>query len=406
MSTPAESAGEREDLLGVVRRPLPNVEIKRDTPRRITSRSIGDAAPIPPDTGGDAPTPRHTQTTNVTPISSGAKARTPGEQAAAERNAKSEELNLEARRRQTEMLRNALGPLERLLKKPTVSDILRNPNGKIFVIETGVPKYEITDYTMSDEQALQLIGAVARYKNNAQVDAAHPTLEAILPDDGSRFTAVIPPATFPGPAIAIRKHAMMLRTLDDYVDQGALNSRELVTIRKSIQARDNILIVGATGSGKTTFANAVLNEMAQNAPERFIIIEDNRELQCPASDVLPLMATPDLTMNDLLRSVLRFSPDRICVGEVRGAEAHVLLKAWNTGHKGGLTTIHAESVARGLVRLEECVEEANVPIKRSRIAQAIQLVVVIVKNDIGERKVTEIRRIAGGDDVTGYRFET
>jgi type IV secretion system protein VirB11 len=375
---------------------LPQAEFTGARRSSIAARTVEEAlGPV------ETETPRKTESPpNVRPL----RNLDPAQLSAKNRNDAAEPPDVEIRRRAEENLDNALGPLRRLLRKATISDILRNPDGRVFVIEHGQPKYEIKDFQMTEEQAMNLVGQVAAYMN-VKLNHEHPIIQAILPGDGSRFTGTIPPVVSPGIGIAIRKHGVDKKTLDDYVEKNSLTSRQVAMLRKGFADRDNILIVGSTGSGKTTFANACLNEMAKNSSDRFVIIEDTPEIQCPADDVVKLQTTPTITMNELLRLVLRLSPDRICVGEVRGAEAHVLLKSWNTGHKGGLTTIHAGDVARGLTRLEQCIEEAGVPIVRSRIADAVQLIVVIKKNETGERRVTEIKRLIGvnGDQ---YRFET
>ena len=404
MTVRDEPSALRTDLLGTGgRKRIELPEATFPTRRAIAARTVDEALEGVDDARPDAGTRPMLESGRVTaidaPLASDSRS-----VAARERAARDRDDERERQRRGAAILDDAMGPLVRLLRKAAVSDINRNPDGKIFVTEFGQPKYELEDVVMTEQQAMQLIGAVATYAGET-VDDRHPALEAILPVDGSRFTALIPPAVHPGCAIAIRKHSILTRTLDDYVAQKALDTRQLVTIRKSIAMRDNILVVGSTGSGKSTFANALLTEMAQNAPERFLILEDNPELQCPADDVVKMQTTPTLSMNDLLRKVLRLSPDRICVGEVRGAEAHVLLKAWNTGHKGGITTIHSESVARGLVRLEECIEEANVVVRKSRIAAAVQLVVVIARTETGKRRVVEIKRLVDADDAE-YRFES
>jgi type IV secretion system protein VirB11 len=398
----AKSEEDAVNLLGSAKRiKLPEVTAAAEPRRRgVIARSVEDAL-------------RNIDTDSSLAAAHGASLRhgdaaTPGysaaQLAAGKRNAEAPSPALEAYQRRVDNLRNGLGPLAKLLKKPGVTDINRNPDGQIFISEVGEAKYKLDEFVMSDVQVLQIIGAVSTYAG-ITIDEKHPRLEAILPDDGSRFTAVIPPATFPGPTFAIRKHSVLKRTLDDYVSDGILSKRDLVTIRKGIHEHDNFLIVGSTGSGKTTFANALLTEMAQNASERFIIIEDNPEIQCPADDQLSLRTTEHVSMNDHLRTVLRLTPDRIIIGEVRGAEAHSLIKLWNTGHKGGLTTIHSESVSKGLTRLEQCIQEAGVPVSRPQIADSVQMIVVIRKTEGGRRRVTEIKRITGADE-TKYFYDT
>jgi type IV secretion system protein VirB11 len=211
-------------------------------------------------------------------------------------------------------------------------------------------------------------------------------------------------------------------TLEQYTDSGIishsgdpLNSRleradflfdvrglhHLTIIERAIQAKQNILVVGSTGSGKTTLVNAMLHSLARQCPDdRVLIIEDTAELQCSAKNVVALRATQYVTMLECLRAAMRLKPDRIIVGEVRGAEAHVLLKAWNTGHPGGMATIHADDAMGGLLRLESLVAEASSAPQQQLIAEAVRLVVFIGEESLiaARRKVKQLAFVTGYSD--------
>ncbi|HEX3870092.1 MAG TPA: ATPase, T2SS/T4P/T4SS family [Pirellulales bacterium] len=247
-----------------------------------------------------------------------------------------------------------------------------------------------------------------------------PFLEAELPIDGSRFEGIIPPVTS-RPVFAIRQRPRRIFTLDDY-ERGGILSRQhdpvnrlrrrgifldLVAglshaeiIQLAVRERKNILVVGSTGSGKTTLVNAILHALARIAPyDRVITIEDTMELQCPVQNYVDLRAVGAVTMLDCLRASMRLKPTRIVVGEVRGAEAHVMLKAWNTGHPGGAATVHANDAVSGLVRLESLVAEATAAPQQSLIAEAIDLVIFIdEESDLAAgRKVRELLVVTGYD---------
>ncbi len=252
-------------------------------------------------------------------------------------------------------------------------------------------------------QAERLIGTVA-FALNTVANDAHPVIECELPLDGSRFTGWLPPVVG-APTFVIRKHARLIYTLDDYVRDGIITAARADTFRRTISVRENIVLAGGTGSGKTTLANALIHAMvrASGDNERFVIIEDTRELQCDAPNVMQLhtSATADLTF--LTRTTMRARPDRIIIGEVRGAEALGMLKAWNTGHPGGVTTVHANSATAALVRLSSLVQEANVPPQPELIAETIHLLAFIARTPDG-RRVTEMVRVQGYDPEHGFKL--
>jgi type IV secretion system protein VirB11 len=206
------------------------------------------------------------------------------------------------------------------------------------------------------------------------------------------------------PTFAIRKPAVAVFLLEDYVSAGIMGVAEADRLRSGVAERLNILVAGGTGTGKTTLTNALLAEVAKTT-DRVVLIEDTRELQCRAPNLVA-MRTKDgvASLSDLVRSSLRLRPDRIPIGEVRGAEALDLLKAWGTGHPGGIGTIHAGSAIGALRRMEQLIQEAVVTVPRALIAETINLIAVLVRDGTG-RRLAELARVNGLDPVTGdYRL--
>ena len=211
---------------------------------------------------------------------------------------------------------------------------------------------------------------------------------------------MLPPVAL-APCFSIRKPAARIYTLLDYVNDGIMPAETARLLSLAVVERRNILVAGGTSSGKTTLANALLAEMA-HLDERVILIEDTRELQCATRDVVALRTRADsVTMADLVRSTLRLRPDRIVVGEVRGREALDMLKAWNTGHPGGIATVHANSAVAALYRLEQLVQESVVTVPRRLIAEAIEMIVFIAGRGL-DRRVETIARVAGLDPDGNY----
>ena len=208
-----------------------------------------------------------------------------------------------------------------------------------------------------------------------------------------RFQAFIPPVvTYP--AFAIRKRAGQVIPLEDYVKDEIITPQQEKIIKESVEQRKSILVIGGTQSGKTTFCNAILDCIAKTHPQdRVIIIEDTQELKCNVKDSVTMRSSPSKTMNDLIFDSMRMRPDRIIIGEVRGKEAHSLIKAWNTGHPGGVSTIHANSAESGLLRLEQLIMEAGVAPVPEAIAEAVNLLVFIQKTNKGKkgRQVTDLK---------------
>jgi P-type conjugative transfer ATPase TrbB len=234
---------------------------------------------------------------------------------------------------------------------------------------------------------------------NTTLGVATPRIEAELPARhfcGSRLQGFVPPVTA-SPACTIRKPPSVVYSLDEYVTAGVLTPVQRMALGAAVVAHHNVLIAGGTNSGKTTFANAILREITDRFPEeRIVVLEDTVELRCVARDHLALRTGPGLTLADLVRSTLRTSPNRIVVGEVRGAEALELLDVWATGHPGGCGTCHATTAEGALLRLDRLAQRNNVPPQTALIAEAIHLVAVIEGSHRG-RRVVDLARVRGLD---------
>jgi type IV secretion system protein VirB11 len=305
--------------------------------------------------------------------------------------------------RRRAMLRTAMGPtIAAALADPAVIEIMVNPDGALRLDRLGEGRIDTgTRYDPAQvERIIRLVASHAR----TEVHAASPIVSAELPPHGEgageRFEGVLPPVSL-APCFSIRKPAAKIYTLIDYVNDGIMSADTARLLSLAVVDRKNILVAGGTSSGKTTLANALLAEMA-HLDERVILIEDTRELQCAASDVVALRTRPGIVgMADLVRSTLRLRPDRIIVGEVRGAEALDMLKAWNTGHPGGIATVHANSAASALYRLEQLVQETVATVPRRLIAEAIDMIVFIAGRGLA-RRIETIARVAGVDPDGGY----
>lgn len=306
----------------------------------------------------------------------------------------------EGRARSSRMLRTALGgAITRLLDDPGVVEVMLNPDGRIWVDRLSEGLADTTE-RLSPADGERIIRLVAHHVG-AEVHAGAPRVSAELPDSGERFEGLLPPVVT-APAFAIRKPAVAVFTLDDYVAAGIMTARQADALRFGVAERANILVAGGTSTGKTTLANALLAEMARTS-DRVVIIEDTRELQCAAPNLVA-MRTKDgvASLSDLVRSSLRLRPDRIPVGEVRGAEALELLKAWGTGHPGGVGTIHAGSAIGALRRMEQLIQEAVVTVPRVLIAETIDLVAVLSGRG-SARRLAELARIEGLRPDGDYR---
>ncbi|MEZ5656272.1 MAG: P-type conjugative transfer ATPase TrbB [Sphingobium sp.] len=308
--------------------------------------------------------------------------------------------------RRRAMLRTAMGPaIEAALADPLTQEIMVNPDGALRLDRLGEGRSD-TGIRLAPPQVERIIRLVAA-QARSEVHADKPIVSAELPPHGTgageRFEGVLPPVST-APCFSIRKPASRIYTLDDYASDKIMTPQAAELLRGAVSDRRNIVIAGGTSSGKTTLANALLVELA-TCDERVILIEDTRELQCAASDCVALRTrASSVTMADLVRSTLRLRPDRIIVGEVRGAEALDMLKAWNTGHPGGIATVHANSAASALSRLEQLIQEAVAVVPRRLIAEAIDMIVFVSGRGIG-RRVETIARVAGIDpDSGGYRL--
>jgi len=303
-----------------------------------------------------------------------------------------EEKLSDARRRA--MLRTAMGPtIAAALADAAVIEIMVNPDGTLRLDKLGEGRIDTgTIYEPAQvERIIRLVASHAR----SEVHAASPIVSAELPPHGEgaseRFEGVLPPVS-EAPCFAIRKPAAKIYTLDDYVAAGIMDELAAASLRAGVHYARNILVAGGTSSGKTTLANALLAEMGE-LDERVILIEDTRELQCAAPDTVALRTRLGaVTIADLVRSTLRLRPDRIIVGEVRGREALDMLKAWNTGHPGGIATVHANSALSALYRLEQLVEEAVASAPKRLIAEAIDLIVFIAGRGLA-RRIETIARV-------------
>ena len=313
-----------------------------------------------------------------------------------------EPVKIEARSRGARMLRTAMGAsISTWLADPQVIEIMLNPDGRLWVDRLGMGLSDSGDrLTAADGE--RIIRLVAHHVG-AEVHSDAPRVSAELPESGERFEGLLPPVVA-APTFAIRKPAIAVFLLEDYVGSGIMSVQEAATLRSGVADRLNILVAGGTGTGKTTLTNALLAEVARTT-DRVVLIEDTRELQCRAPNLVA-MRTKDgvASLSDLVRSSLRLRPDRIPIGEVRGAEALDLLKAWGTGHPGGIGTIHAGSAMGALRRMEQLIQEAVVTVPRALIAETINLVAVLVREGTG-RRLAELARVDGLDPVTGdYRL--
>jgi len=286
------------------------------------------------------------------------------------------------------MLATALGPsIAAMLDASDTIEVIANPDGRLWLEQVGkgrIPTSHRLD-AVEIERVIRLVATLT----GAEATRDTPIISAELPPRGERFEGVLPPVSR-APCFAIRKPAGRIFSIDDYAAAGVITSEQAGTLKAAIAARANIIVAGGTGSGKTTLANALLQEIAQ-LNERVVILEDTRELQCAAEDVVALRTQPgSVSLSDLVRSTLRLRPDRIIVGEVRGPEALDLLKAWNTGHPGGIATLHANSARAVLARLEQLTMEVCETPPRALIAEAIDLVVFIERGGPAGRRISEI----------------
>ncbi|UWU26164.1 P-type conjugative transfer ATPase TrbB (plasmid) [Rhizobium sp. CB3060] len=289
-------------------------------------------------------------------------------------------------------LQDALGDqLCVALDDATVVEIMLNPDGRLFIERLG--HGVASAGAMTPAAAEVVIGSVA-HALQSEADDERPIISGELPIGGHRFEGLLPPVVS-GPAFTIRRRALRLIPLDDYVAAKVMTKAQASAIRSAIDSRMNIVISGGTGSGKTTLANAIIAEIVAAAPDdRMVILEDTAEIQCAAENAVSLHTSDTVDMARLLKSTMRLRPDRIIVGEVRDGAALTLLKAWNTGHPGGVTTIHSNTAMSALRRLEQLTAEASQQPMQEVIGEAVDLVVSIERTGKG-RRVREVIHIEG-----------
>ncbi|WP_017169811.1 P-type conjugative transfer ATPase TrbB [Xanthomonas phaseoli] len=306
-----------------------------------------------------------------------------------------EENHASVNARAIEKLRRDLGPVVMAtLNDPKTVEVLLNPDGTLWQERLGERMCQIG--SMTPQRAEAVVKTVAGYHGKT-VTRLNPLVEGELPIDGSRFAGQLPPVV-EAPTFAIRKKAVAIFTLDQYVEAGIMTCEQADGIKAAVRAHKNILVIGGTGSGKTTLVNAVLHEMVVCDPSaRFAILQDTSELQCAAANKVEYHTTLEITMTLLLRTILRMRPDRIVVGEVRGPEALDMLDCWNTGHEGGAATLHANDEHAALIRLKGLVtrNDAAPDEIEPLIGEAVHVIVHIARTEAG-------RRVQGIIEIQGY----
>ena len=278
--------------------------------------------------------------------------------------------------------------LKEYLEDDNVNEIAVNDNGEVW-IATFTKGWVDTGKRLDKKTILSLMQVVADYREII-VDEVNPILETEF-YDGSRFSGTIEPIS--SPSFNLRKHSKLVFTLDDYIKQGNITNEQKRIIQEYILNKKNILVVGATGSGKATFANACIQEIAE-VDDRVVIVEDTKEIQCMAKNNLRLISNKNNTIVQILQHCMRRTPERLIVGEVRGKEALYLLTAWNSGHGGGICTIHSESALKGLRQLEQYIMQGSVNPQQEMIADNVNLIVVLKKVN-GKRKIVEMKKMIG-----------
>jgi type IV secretion system protein TrbB len=296
------------------------------------------------------------------------------------------------------MLRTAMGAITSWLDDPAIVEVMLNPDGRLW-IDRLAGGLSDTGKRLSAQDGERIVRLVAHHVG-AEVHPGAPRISAELPVHGERFEGLIPPIVA-APTFAIRKPAVAIFTLTDYVKAGIVTAGQAEFLRDAVAQRRNILVAGGTSTGKTTLVNALLAEVAGTA-DRVILIEDTRELKCSAPNLVALRTKDGVaSLSDLVRSSLRLRPDRIPVGEVRGAEALELLKAWGTGHPGGIGTIHAGSATGALHRLEQLIQEVVVTVPRALIAETINVIAVLAGRGTC-RRLVELAVVTGVKGGGGY----
>ena len=301
-------------------------------------------------------------------------------------------LKTETTARGARMLRTAFGPsIAAWLEDPAVVEVMLNPDGRLWIDRLAGGLAD-TGQRLAFADGERIIRLVAHHVG-AEVHADRPCVSAELPETGERFEGLLPPVVA-APAFAIRKPAVAVFTLEDYVAAGIMAAAQAAALRTAVAERRNILVAGGTSTGKTTLTNALLAEVAEEGG-RVVLIEDTRELQCRAPNLVALRTKDGVaSLSELVRRALRLRPDRIPIGEVRGAEALDLLKAWVTGHPGGIGTIHAGSALGALRRLEQLIQEAVVTVPRALSAETIDVIAVLAGRG-ADRRLAELAQVRG-----------
>ncbi len=289
-----------------------------------------------------------------------------------------------------ESLRHACGEqILNALDNPNIVEIMLNPDGRLWIEEYGKDQEYIGE--VNEKNARLIITHVASALGLV-VNSVNPVVEGNFPLDGSRFEGTFPPIV-QRPSFSIRKKANKVIKFDEYLSNGVITSEVIEIIKQAIRERKNIIVAGGTSSGKTTFVNAVIDVLSGLCPkDRLLILEDTPELQSNSENTV-FFRTNDIaniTMQSLTKVCMRYAPKRILVGEVRDKAALELLKAWNTGHPGGIGTIHANSAEETLMRLEELVEEAGNGAKPKLIGRAVDLIVYMEKTKQNTRRLSQI----------------
>ncbi|MDL2313800.1 P-type conjugative transfer ATPase TrbB [Desulfovibrio sp. OttesenSCG-928-C14] len=291
-------------------------------------------------------------------------------------------------------LRHSCGPVfMNALEDPDVIEIMLNPDGSLWIEKYGQEHEPIG--AISVAQSRLILSQVASGLD-LTVNEKKPIVEGEFPLDGSRFEGTFPPIVGPGPSFSLRKKASRVFTLEEYMLSGSLTPEAVAIIEDAVRHRQNIVVVGGTSSGKTTFVNAVIDAISRITPShRLIILEDTAELQSKSPNTVFLRTSvlAEVDMRKLAKVSMRYAPKRILVGEVRDAAALEMLKLWNTGHPGGVSTFHADSAEEALERLEELVEEAGLGPKQKLIGRAVDLAVYMEKTPDNRRQISSIIRV-------------
>ena len=293
-------------------------------------------------------------------------------------------------------LRHNCGPLIMgALEDQEVIEIMLNPDGSLWIERYGQDHEHIGNISPAQGR---LILSLTASGLDITVNDRNPIVEGEFPLDGSRFEGTFPPIVGPGPSFSLRKKASRVFTLEEYRLSGSITAEAVAMIENAVRRRLNIVVVGGTSSGKTTFVNAVIDAVSRLTPShRLIILEDTAELQSQSPNTVFMRTSvlAEIDMRKLAKVSMRYAPKRILVGEVRDAAALEMLKLWNTGHPGGISTFHADSAEEALPRLEELVEEAGLGSKQKLIGRAVDLVVYMEKTPDNQRRISSIIKVNG-----------